>query len=377
MASVVLKNVYKRYINIGGNVNAVTDFNLEINDGEIIVFVGPSGCGKTTTLRMIAGLETISEGEIYIGDKLVNVVEPKDRDIGMIFQNYALFPHMNVFENVAFGLRPHELSDSEVKEKVEEIAKIFDITHLFERMPRELSGGQKQRVALARTVICKHKVILLDEPFSNLDVKLRVFFRTELINLHRTLKNPTFICVTHDQTVAMAIADRIVVMKDGIIQQVGTPEQLYLHPCNLFVAAFLGSPHINVGNGKITENNGDIYVTVDKLKIKLPKSRIDGTKIKEHINKEVWYGIRPEDMHTDEAGIKKFGDSVIDADVKIREFIGNAINLHLENKTIFDYNFTARVPPDCTAKSGDKIKIAFNPETIYIFDKDTEETIIG
>ena len=377
MASVVLKNVYKTYINIGGNVNAVTDFNLEINDGEVIAFVGPSGCGKTTTLRMITGFETISGGEIYIGDELVNEVEPKDRNISMVFQNYALFPHMNVFENVAFGLRPHELSDSEVKEKVEEVAKIFDITHLFEYKPRQLSGGQKQRVALCRAAIREHKVILLDEPLSNLDAKLRVFFRTELINLHRRLKNPTFIYVTHDQTEAMAIADRIVVMKDGIIQQVGAPEYLYSHPYNLFVAAFLGSPHMNIWHAKITEENGDIYLNMGSVKIKLPESRIDGTKIKEYINKEVYFGIRPEDMHTDELGIKKFGGYVIDADVKIREFMGNAINLHCENQNIDGYGFTVRALPDCTAKSGDKIKLAINPEKIYVFDKETEKAIVN
>jgi len=373
MASVTFKNISKKYRN---GIVAVSDFNLEIKDKEVIVFVGPSGCGKTTTMHMIAGFENITEGELYIDSKLVNDVEPKDRDIGMVFQFYALYPHMTVFENVAFGLKPHKLSDEEIKEKIEEVSRAVEITHLFDRKPRELSGGQKQRVALARALVRDHKVVLLDEPLSNLDAKLRACMRTELIKLHEKF-NMTFIYVTHDQAEAMTIADRIVVMKEGIIQQVGTPEELYSHPCNMFVAGFLGVPQMNWWIAKVTEDDGDIYVNFGELKIKLQEARIANTRVREYINKSVYVGFRAEDIHEDEASIKKYSDCVIDADVKVREFVGDRVFLHILNKALADYEFPVTVSSSCTARSGDKIKLAMNPNKIYLFDRETEEAIVN
>ena len=241
MASVSLKGIYKKY---PGGVIAVSDFNLDIKDKEFIILVGPSGCGKSTTLRMIAGLEEITEGELYIGDKMVNDVAPKDRDIAMVFQNYALYPHMTVFDNMAFGLKLRKTPKDEIKRRVEEAARILDIAHLLDRKPKALSGGQRQRVALGRAIVREPKVFLLDEPLSNLDAKLRAQMRTELSKLHAKL-GTTFIYVTHDQTEAMTMGDRIVVMKDGFIQQVDSPQVLYTTPCNMFVAGFIGSPHMN------------------------------------------------------------------------------------------------------------------------------------
>ena len=256
MASLSLRNVYKRY---PGGVTAVTDFNLEIKDKEFIVFVGPSGCGKSTTLRMVAGLEEISEGEVYIGDRLVNDVAPKDRDIAMVFQNYALYPHMTVFDNMAFGLKLRKTPKDEIKRRVEEAARILDIAHLLERKPKALSGGQRQRVALGRAIVREPKVFLLDEPLSNLDAKLRAQMRTEISKLHQRL-GTTFIYVTHDQTEAMTMATRIVVMKSGVIQQVDTPQNLYLYPCNLFVAGFIGSPQMK-----------RVTISMLSLVLKIPK----------------------------------------------------------------------------------------------------------
>ena len=252
MASVSFKHIYKRF---PGGVTAVSDFCLEIKDKEFVILVGPSGCGKTTTLRMIAGLEEITEGELYIDNKRVNDVAPKDRDIAMVFQNYALYPHMSVFENMAFGLKLRKVRKEEIKRRVEEAARILDITHLLDRKPKALSGGQKQRVALGRAIVREPKVFLLDEPLSNLDAKLRASMRSELTKLHQKLQT-TFIYVTHDQVEAMTMATRIVVMKDGIIQQVDTPQNLYDYPCNIFVAGFIGTPQMNFVNAKITKPKG-------------------------------------------------------------------------------------------------------------------------
>ena len=371
MASITLKNIAKKYPN---NLVAVSDFTLEIKDREVIVLVGPSGCGKSTTLRMIAGLEEISEGELYIGGRLVNEVKPKDRGIAMVFQNYAIFPHMTVFENIAFGLKPAEMPAGEIKAKVEEVAGILDITHLLARMPRELSGGQKQRVALGRAFVRDNKVVLLDEPLSNLDAKLRLYMRTELLKLHQKFET-TFIYVTHDQGEAMEIADRIVVMNKGVIQHVGTPEELYAHPCNAFVAAFLGTPQMNFWNAKISEDGGSIYVNFGEVKIKLPEAKTG--KVKGYIGREVVAGVRPKDIYEDGASIKKFGGPVIDADVKIRSFRGDEVNLLAVSEAMGAWEYNIRTSPDCAARSGDKIKIAINPEKIYLFDKDTETAIVN
>ena len=371
--NIILKNIWKRYehwANPKDETIAVQDFNLEIKAGEVIAFLGPSGCGKSTTLRMIAGLEDITEGELYIDGKLINDADPKDRGIAMVFQNYALFPHMTVYENIAFGLQPTDMSKDEIREKVEEIAKFFDVTHLFDRKKKQLSGGQQQRVALARAMIREHKIVLLDEPLANLDIKLRSSMKIELIKMHQKFKS-TYIYITHNQEEAMTIADRIVVMKDGVIQQVGTPEELYNTPCNIFVAGFLGYPRINFWNSKITEENGSIYVNFDDIKIKLPEDKAD--KAAAYIDKEVYAGVRPENLHEDEANIKKFKDSIMQIEVEVREYIGDTVYLHFRD--YFEYG-AVRVSADCTAKTGDKIKIAVNPDKIYLFDKDTEETII-
>ena len=368
MASVALKNIYKSYPD---DIAAVTDFNLDIKDGEIIVFVGPSGCGKTTTLRMIAGLESITKGELYIDGRLVNEVHPKDRGVSMMFQNYALFPHMTVFENIAFGLKPADITAEEIKEKVEEIAGIIDIAHLFNYKPHQISGGQKQRVALARALIRKSKVVLFDEPLSNLDSKLRVSMRAELLKLHQKF-GATFIHVTHDQIEAMALADRIVVMKDGLIKQVGTPEYLYSHPDNLFLAGFIGSPQMNFWKSKVTEKDGEIFVNWGEFKIKLSEDKAD--KASAYINKEVWVGVRPEDIRELSDFINAAKTEIIEITVKIREFLGDKVHLHFGN----NYNsYTACASPDCKAKSGDKIKLFVNSDKIYLFDIDTELAILN
>ena len=378
MASLSLRNVYKRY---PGGVTAVSDFNLEIKDKEFIVFVGPSGCGKSTTLRMVAGLEEISDGEVYIGDRLVNDVAPKDRDIAMVFQNYALYPHMTVFDNMAFGLKLRKTPKDEIKRRVEEAARILDIAHLLERKPKALSGGQRQRVALGRAIVREPKVFLLDEPLSNLDAKLRAQMRTEISKLHQRL-GTTFIYVTHDQTEAMTMASRIVVMKSGVIQQVDTPQNLYLYPCNLFVAGFIGSPQMNFIEAKLLKEGDDFLVEFGsedtktragvKYKIKLPAEKNKNDALVPYIDKEVIIGIRPEHVHNEEELLAANADGIVEADVEVTELMGAETYLYMncEGQAI-----NARVAPTNTARPGDKIKIALEPSKIHIFDKDTELTI--
>ncbi len=378
MASLSLRNVYKKY---PGGVVAVTDFNLEIKDKEFIILVGPSGCGKSTTLRMVAGLEEISEGEILIGDRVVNDVAPKDRDIAMVFQNYALYPHMTVFDNMAFGLKLRKTPKDEIKRRVEEAARILDISHLLERKPKALSGGQRQRVALGRAIVREPKVFLLDEPLSNLDAKLRAQMRTEISKLHLKL-GTTFIYVTHDQTEAMTMGTRIVVMKDGFVQQVDTPQNLYLYPGNLFVAGFIGSPQMNFIDAKLLKEGSDFFVefgTEDtktragvKYKIKLPASKNKDGALDEYVGKEVIMGIRPEDVHNEEDLVAQFPDGVVEANVEVTELMGAETYLYMncEEQTI-----NARVSPTNTAKPGDRISIAIEPGKIHLFDKDTEKTI--
>ena len=378
MASLSLRNVYKRY---PGGVTAVSDFNLEIKDKEFIILVGPSGCGKSTTLRMVAGLEEISDGEIYIGDRLVNDVAPKDRDIAMVFQNYALYPHMTVFDNMAFGLKLRKTSKDEIKRRVEEAARILDISHLLERKPKALSGGQRQRVALGRAIVREPKVFLLDEPLSNLDAKLRAQMRTEISKLHQRL-GTTFIYVTHDQTEAMAMGTRIVVMKSGLIQQVDTPQNLYLYPCNLFVAGFIGSPQMNFIEAKLLKEGNDYLVEFGsedtktragvKYKIKLPASKNKDNALDAYVDKELIMGIRPENVHNEADLIAANPDGVVEADVEVTELMGAETYLYMncEGQAI-----NARVAPTNTAKPGDKITIAFETDKIHLFDKDTEITI--
>jgi carbohydrate ABC transporter ATP-binding protein, CUT1 family (TC 3.A.1.1.-) len=370
MASVTLKHVYKVY---QGGVTAVSDFNLDIADKEFIVLVGPSGCGKSTTLRMVAGLEEITEGELYIGDKLMNDVAPKDRDIAMVFQNYALYPHMTVYDNMAFGLKLRKTPKAEIDRRVKEAAKILDIEHLLNRKPKALSGGQRQRVALGRAIVREPKVFLMDEPLSNLDAKLRVQMRTEITKLHNRLQT-TFIYVTHDQTEAMTMGTRIVVMKDGFIQQVDTPQNLYDYPINLFVAGFIGSPQMNFIDVTLVKEGDDVFAVFEGNKVKVPVGKVKKLKDPSYIGKEVIMGIRPEDLHDEEIFIQSAQDSTIKAYVDVVELMGSETYLYL---TVSGKNLTARVDPRSTARTGDTIKIALDPNKLHFFDKDTEESILN
>lgn len=369
MASLSLKNITKQYPN---GVIAVKDFNLEIADREFIIFVGPSGCGKSTTLRMIAGLEEISKGELWIGDKLVNDVEPKDRDIAMVFQNYALYPHMSVYDNMAFGLKLRKVPKDQIDKSVHEAAKILDIEHLLDRKPKALSGGQRQRVAMGRAIVRHPKVFLMDEPLSNLDAKLRVQMRIEISKLHKNLQT-TIIYVTHDQTEAMTLGTRIVVMKDGLIQQVDTPQNLYDKPNNLFVAGFMGSPQMNFIEATVSKKGNDAYVTFGSNTIKLPEAK--GKKVLEagYDEKTVMLGIRPEDIHDEEMFISNSPDSVIDATVRVYELLGAEVFLYFTVDETID--ITARVNPRTTARPDDTLKIAFDMSKMHVFDKDTEQII--
>ncbi len=370
MASLSLKHITKRY---QGGVTAVSDFNLEIKDKEFIILVGPSGCGKSTTLRMIAGLEEISDGELYIGDKLVNDVAPKDRDIAMVFQNYALYPHMTVFENMAFGLKLRKVRKEEIKRRVEEAARILDIEAYLERRPKALSGGQKQRVALGRAIVREPKVFLLDEPLSNLDAKLRASMRTELTKLHQRLQT-TFVYVTHDQVEAMTMATRIVVMKDGLIQQVDTPQNLYDKPTNVFVAGFIGTPQMNFISGSIEKKGEDLYFNFSKYSIKLSEEKSKSPALQEYIGKEVIGGLRPELVHDEERFLEQYKDSCIEAYVEVSELMGAEFYLYL--KVDEDCNLISRVSSRTHARQGDTLKFALNADLLHIFDKDTEKIIV-
>ena len=378
MASLSLKNIYKTY---AGGVTAVSDFNLEIKDKEFIILVGPSGCGKSTTLRMIAGLEEITSGDLYIGDKRVNDMAPKDRDIAMVFQNYALYPHMTVFDNMAFGLKLRKTPKDEIKRRVEEAARILDIEHLLDRKPAALSGGQRQRVALGRAIVREPKVFLLDEPLSNLDAKLRAQMRTELSKLHKKL-GTTFIYVTHDQTEAMTMADRIVVMKDGLIQQVNAPQVLYDVPVNMFVAGFIGSPQMNFVDAKVIKNGEDYFVEFGsedtktkrgvKYQIKILKEKLEGVAIDEYVGKEVILGIRPEDVHDEPRYLESMKDCIVRADVEVTEQMGAETYLYVNVEGI---NLTARVEPTSTARPSDNIEIVIDNTRMHLFDRDTERAI--
>ena len=368
MASLSLKNVCKVYPN--GFV-AVKDFNLEIADQEFIIFVGPSGCGKSTTLRMIAGLEEISSGELWIGDKMVNDVEPKDRDIAMVFQNYALYPHMSVYDNMAFGLKLRKVPKAEIDKAVHEAAKILDIEHLLDRKPKALSGGQRQRVAMGRAIVRSPKVFLMDEPLSNLDAKLRVQMRVEISKLHQRLQT-TIIYVTHDQTEAMTLGTRIVVMNAGVVQQVDTPQVLYDTPCNLFVAGFIGSPQMNFVDAQCVVEGAKAFLKFDKYQVELPEAKakklIDGG----YAGKNVVFGIRPEDIYDSAEHLDKFASCKIDSDVTGYELLGAEVLLYF---TVAGANMSARVDSDTPARYGDHIELAFDPHKIHVFDKETELTI--
>ncbi|MEG1458989.1 MAG: sn-glycerol-3-phosphate ABC transporter ATP-binding protein UgpC [Acetivibrio sp.] len=370
MASLSLKNINKTYPN--GFV-AVKNFDLEIEDKEFIIFVGPSGCGKSTTLRMIAGLEEITSGELWIEDKLVNDVEPKDRDIAMVFQNYALYPHMSVYDNMAFGLKLRKTPKDEIEKLVREAARILDIEHLLDRKPKALSGGQRQRVAMGRAIVRNPKVFLMDEPLSNLDAKLRVQMRIEISKLHQRLET-TIIYVTHDQTEALTLGTRIVVMKDGLVQQVDSPVELYTKPKNLFVAGFIGSPQMNFMDAIVEKDGDSVRLVFGKHSIKLPVPQGKALLDAGYMGKEVTFGIRPEDIKDEEIFINSSPDSVIDATVKVYEMLGAEVFLYF---AVEQYEITVRVNPRTTARPGDTIKIALDTTKIHIFDKETEQVIIN
>ena len=370
MAELKLKNIVKKYPN--GFV-AVKEFNLDIEDKEFIIFVGPSGCGKTTTLRMIAGLEDISSGELYIGNKMMNDVPPKERDIAMVFQNYALYPHMTIYDNMAFGLKLRKMPKDEINKRVHEAAKILEIEHLLDRKPKALSGGQRQRVAMGRAIVREPKVFLMDEPLSNLDAKLRVQMRTEISKLHHRLAT-TFIYVTHDQTEAMTLGTRIVVLKDGIIQQVDTPQNLYNKPQNLFVAGFIGSPQMNFIEAKVAKSGSDVCLAFGDYKIKLPEAKGKALVEGGYTGKDVILGIRPEDVHAEEIFLNSSQDSIVEAHVDVTELLGANVNLYL---MIAGQSAIATVDSRISAKIGDKIKVAFDVNRIHVFDKATELAIIN
>lgn len=370
MASLSLRGIGKIY---SGNVRAVDDFNLEIADKDFIILLGPSGCGKSTTLRMIAGLEDISEGELYIGDKLMNDVVPKDRDIAMVFQNYALYPHMTVFDNMAFGLKLRRTPKEEIKRKVNEAAKILDITHLLDRKPKALSGGQRQRVALGRAIVREPRVFLMDEPLSNLDAKLRAQMRTEIIKLHKNLQT-TFIYVTHDQIEALTMGSRIVVMKDGLVQQVDAPQTLYEKPGNVFVAGFIGSPQMNFVDVMATEKDNDVFITFGRVTLKLPPFKAERVRAGGYIGKELVMGIRPENVHDEEIYLSTMTDSTATVEVDVTEAMGAETYLYLK---VEGHNFIARVHPATTSKAGDTIKVAMDVNKLHLFDKETEQSILN
>ena len=362
MATLSLKKIDKIYDN---NVQAVFGFDLDIEDKEFIVFVGPSGCGKSTTLRMIAGLEDISAGELYIDGELMNDVAPKDRNIAMVFQSYALYPHMTVYENMAFGLRLRKVPKDIIDQKVTEAAEKLGLTPYLQRKPKALSGGQRQRVALGRAIVRDAKVFLMDEPLSNLDAKLRVQMRSELIRLHNSLATTT-IYVTHDQIEAMTMASRIVVMKDGYIQQVGAPKEIYDNPINTFVAGFIGTPSMNFVHGVVTEEG--TFVTPDGHKLYVPQSKLEAVKKDGLVGKDIIFGIRPEDIY-DDADIISASKNVVNITVDVAELLGATTNVH------FDMNNShvcAAVAARADIHIGDSLKLAIDMEKCHFFDPETQ-----
>ncbi len=368
MATLKLVNVNKIYPN---GVQAVFDFNLDIKDKEFIVFVGPSGCGKSTTLRMIAGLEDISSGEFYIDDVFMNNVNPKDRGIAMVFQSYALYPHMTIYNNMAFGLQLRHMPREEIDKRVAEAAKILGLENLLDRYPRQLSGGQNQRVALGRAIVRDAKVFLMDEPLSNLDAKLRVTMRGELTKLHRRLGSTT-IYVTHDQIEAMTMASRIVVMRDGRIQQVGTPQEIYEHPSNVFVGGFIGTPPMNFITGTV-DKTGQFVSEDGSQKVQIPAGKLKVLSDKKYVGKPVILGIRPEDIHDDPVVLETYADSTVTVKVDLAELLGSDTNIYA---TIGNDSIIASVPARDDLQKGHEIKLAFDMNHCHVFDKDTEEAVL-
>lgn len=365
MASVTYDHVYKRY----GDVIAVNDLSIKVEDKEFLVLVGPSGCGKSTALRCLAGLEEISDGHIMIGDNIVNDVAPKDRDIAMVFQSYALYPHMSVYDNMAFGLKLRKTPKEEIKRRVDEAANVLGITNLLDRKPRQLSGGQRQRVALGRAIVREPKVFLLDAPLSNLDAKLRVETRANISRLHQRLQT-TFIYVTHDQVEAMTMASRIAVMNQGILQQIDTPQQLYDKPDNIFVAGFIGSPAMNFFNGHIRKGDGALFIDNGVFKLRIPEDRT--AVYTPYVDKQVVFGIRPEDIYDPKFTPPGIDPQPVEAKIDVTELMGNEIFVYLNAG---DNSFVARVDPRTSFRMGTTAQVAFNMYNMQIFDKETEKAI--
>ncbi|WP_019119812.1 ABC transporter ATP-binding protein [Brevibacillus massiliensis] len=366
MAEVRLHHVFKRY----GNVTAVNDFHLDIKDREFLVLVGPSGCGKSTTLRMVAGLEDISEGDLYIGNRRVNDVAPKDRDIAMVFQSYALYPHMNVYENMAFGLKLRKFSKTEIDSRIKETARILDIAHLLDRKPKALSGGQRQRVALGRAIVREPQVFLMDEPLSNLDAKLRVQMRTEIAKLHQRLET-TVIYVTHDQTEAMTMGDRIVVMEDGLIQQVATTNDIYNHPVNQFVASFIGSPNMNFITGRTREEAGKVWFAARGIDIQFPDDQAQLLRKNGYVGKEITFGIRPEDIYRDNQFITANPfQSVFQAEVDVVENMGSELYVYFNN--IGNSQMVARVDAREGLRPKMTVTLGMDLSKCHVFDAESE-----
>ena len=354
-----------------GNLQALKNVSINIEANKVTALIGPSGCGKSTTLRMIAGLEDITEGELWIGDRLMNEIEPKDRDIAMVFQNYALYPHMTVYDNMAFGLKLRKTPKAEIDKRVREAAKILDMDHLLDRKPNALSGGQKQRVAMGRAIVREPKVFLMDEPLSNLDAKLRVQMRIEISKLHQRLQT-TIIYVTHDQTEAMTLGTRIVVMKDGIMQQVDSPYNLYNKPNNLFVAGFIGSPQMNFIESKAVKSGDGVNLVFGSNSVPLPEAKAKKLIEAGYLDKEVVLGIRPEDIHDTQIFLESSPESMIEATVNVFEMLGAEVYLYLNTD---QFDFTARVNPRTKARPGDTIKLGIDLNKIHVFDKETEQVI--
>ncbi len=368
MASITFKNIVKTFED---GTTVVPDLNLEIKDKEFIILVGPSGCGKSTTLRMIAGLESVSSGELYIGDKLVNDVPPKNRDIAMVFQSYALYPHMTVYKNMAFALSLRKVDKAEIDRKVREAARILDIEQYLDRKPRALSGGQRQRVALGRAMVRDPKVFLLDEPLSNLDAKLRGEMRAQIARLHKRL-GTTFVYVTHDQTEAMTMGDRIVVMRDGIINQIDTPENLYEHPNNMFVAGFIGTPQMNFITATLIRKGVYYFAEMGDICLPLPKRLQNNEDIKRYIGKQIIYGIRPEDLHVGSKWQMPKGENKIEVTAELAEMMGSEIYVY---SNLGDNKLIAKIPSSEKIKTGMDVSLYFDIEKPHIFDRETEKLI--
>ncbi|MEA3341223.1 MAG: ABC transporter ATP-binding protein [Chloroflexota bacterium] len=365
MASVTYEHVTKKF----GDVVAVNDLDIQIPDKEFLVFVGPSGCGKTTSLRLLAGLEEITAGDIYIGDRLVNDVPPKDRDIAMVFQSYALYPHMSVYDNMAFSLKLRRTPKQEIQRRVQDAADILGIGNLLDRKPKQLSGGQRQRVAVGRAIVREPYVFLMDEPLSNLDAKLRVQARAEISKLHQRLET-TFIYVTHDQVEAMTMGTRIAVMNDGLLQQIDTPQNLYNTPVNLFVAGFIGSPSMNFLEAQLVERDGELIMVCEDFNLQVPESKAD--VYRQHLGEQIIFGIRPEDIHDPEYTPPGISKATLEAQVDVTELMGNEVVVYLMTEHA---QFLGRFDPRTSARVGNTMQVALNMDRVHIFDKQTQAAI--